>query len=144
MNEFLSGLLLDPDHWAQMETDVRSKAPEEACGFVAGKENRAMLVIPVTNSLHSRVRFRMEPMEQLAAFTLVEEQQLDILAVYHSHPDGKNRPSRTDYDELTFPGIIYLVWFQERERWNCKGYLMVSNEEAEEVPLLLCESFDKS
>jgi proteasome lid subunit RPN8/RPN11 len=143
MRTNFTGLLLARDHWEQMENDVRAKAPEEACGFVAGKDDRSMLVIPVTNSLHSRVRFRMEPKEQLTAFTLVEERQLDILAIYHSHPEGINRPSRTDYDELTFPGIIYLIWFEEHGRWDCKGYLMMGSEEADEVPLILCDRLDE-
>jgi proteasome lid subunit RPN8/RPN11 len=135
MNVLSNGLYLDKTHWAQMEADVQVKAPEEACGFVVGAGNRSRLVIPITNNLHSQSRFRMEPKEQLNAFLLAEEKGLDILAVYHSHPQGINKPSATDHEELTYPGIVYLIWYIAGERWRCQGYLMYHYMDAIEVPL---------
>ena len=58
----------------------------------------------------------MDPEEELKAFISVEEKGWDILAVYHSHPHGIDHPSATDIDELTFPGIIYLIWYQNANR----------------------------
>jgi proteasome lid subunit RPN8/RPN11 len=139
MNSLLNGLYLIQDHWAQMEADVRVKAPEEACGIVIGEGNNSRFVIPVTNILHSPSRFRMEPKEQLSAFQLAEENGLDILAVYHSHPQGINKPSATDFEELTFPGTIYLIWFMVATKWNCRGYLMYPQMDAVEVPVIILE-----
>jgi proteasome lid subunit RPN8/RPN11 len=137
MNDLASGLWVKPEHWSQMETEVRIKAPEEACGIVAGRRNHSELVIPVTNILHSVTSFRMEPKEQLNAFLLVEERRLDILAIYHSHPEGIDKPSFTDFEELTFPGIIYLIWYKIVDRWNCKGYLMRGQMKASEVQVIV-------
>ena len=137
MNDLASGIYIKPEHWSQMETEVDTNTPEEACGIVAGCGNHSKLVIPVTNTLHSATSFRMEPKEQLNAFLLVEERGLDILAIYHSHPEGIDNPSFTDFQELTFPGIIYLIWYKEVDRWNCKGYLMRSQVEANEVNVIV-------
>jgi proteasome lid subunit RPN8/RPN11 len=139
MNSLLNGLYLNTAHWAQMEADVRAKAPEEACGIVVGQGNHSRLVIPVTNILHSQYRFRMEPKEQLSAFLLAEEKRLEILAIYHSHPQGINKPSATDFEELTFPGIIYLIWYIGATQWNCRGYLMNPRMDAVEVPVIISE-----
>lgn len=108
MNTIPHRLYLTAVQWARMEADVAAKVPEEACGLVVGKENHTKLIIPITNILHDAYRFRMDPEEQLKAFLLAEEKGWDILAVYHSHPHGINSPSVTDYNELTFPGIIYF------------------------------------
>ena len=137
MNDLASGLFIKAEHWSQMEAEVDVNAPEEACGIVAGRGNHAELVIPVTNILHSVTSFRMEPKEQLNAFLLVDERRLDILAIYHSHPEGIDKPSFTDFKELTFPGIIYLIWFKAADRWNCRGYLMRSLMEASEVRVIV-------
>jgi proteasome lid subunit RPN8/RPN11 len=137
MNNLSKGIYLNTEHWAQMEADVSIKAPEEACGIVVGEGNHSRLVIQVTNILHSRSRFRMEPKEQLNAFLLAEEKKMDILAVYHSHPQGINKPSTTDLAELTFPGIIYLIWFIDAKKWKCRGYLMNPRMGAIEVPVLI-------
>ena len=139
MNILSMGLYLHPQHWAQMEADVRLKTPEEACGFVAGEGNRARLVIPVTNILHSPFRFRMEPQEQLSAFLLAEDKGLDILAVYHSHPQGIYQPSVTDREELTYPDIIYLIWFEQGTHWQCLGYLLDSKREIREVSVTISD-----
>jgi proteasome lid subunit RPN8/RPN11 len=139
MNSVSSGLYLNFNHWAQMEADVKTKAPEEACGIVVGRENRSQLVIPVTNILHSPFRFRMEPEEEVNAFLLAEEKSMDIIAVYHSHPKGPDQPSATDLQELTFPGIIYLIWYITGDQWNCRGYIMYPQMETVEVPVIISE-----
>lgn len=140
MNNLSNGLYLHPDHWAQMEADIRLKVPEEACGIIAGEGNHSRLVIPVTNILHSPSRFRMEPREQLGAFVLASEKGLDILAVYHSHPYGIYEPSATDLDELTYPGIIYLIWYSQSNQWRCRGYLVDSPTDVSEVPVIISDS----
>ena len=139
MNLLTNGIYISPDHWAQMEADVRARAPEEACGIVVGEGNHSWLVIPVTNILHSPSRFRMEPKEQLSAFLLAEEKRLDVLAVYHSHPQGINKPSATDFEELTFPGIIYLIWYIVANEWKCRGYLMHPRMDAVEVRVIISD-----
>jgi proteasome lid subunit RPN8/RPN11 len=137
MNILPSGIYLTPDNWAQMETDVTVKAPEEACGFVVGKGQYVKLIIPVTNILHDAYRFRMDPEEQLKAFLLVEEKGLEILAIYHSHPHGISNPSVTDYNELTFPGVIYLIWYQDANKWHCRGFTMQAQASTGEVPVII-------
>jgi len=137
MNDFSASLHISPDLWAQMEVDVEAKAPEEACGILAGIGNQSRLVIPITNILHSPFRFRMEPKEQLDAFLLAENKGLEILAVYHSHPHGISEPSETDHEELTYPGIIYLIWYKVTSEWQCRGFLMSTRNHADEVSLVI-------
>ena len=139
MNNLITGLCLRADHWAQMEEDVISKAPEEACGLVGGIRNQALIVMPITNELHSNVRFRMDPKEEVEAFINIEKQGWEVLAVYHSHPMGIDQPSETDLEELSFPGIIYLIWYHQGEKWHCRGFLMQSRNEAGEVPVTIID-----
>lgn len=129
-------LIITPELWSQMAADVATRFPEEACGFVAGNGNYSQMVIPVKNMLHDPHHFRMDPDEELKAFLHVEEKGLDILAIYHSHPYGISRPSPTDFSELTFPGIIYLIWYQMANTWNCRGYLMESPSNADEIRII--------
>ncbi len=137
MNTLASGIVLTPEHWALMEADVSARASEEACGMIAGEGNHSSLVIPITNELHDLFRFRMNPTEELKAFLLAEEKGWEILAIYHSHPHGIQRPSPTDFAELTFPGVIYLIWYQVGDSWQCRGYLMQSQAGAGEVPVII-------
>jgi proteasome lid subunit RPN8/RPN11 len=137
LNKLSSGLVISHDQWAEMEEHVSSKAPEEACGLIAGERNHARLILPITNILHDRYRFRMDPKEQLQAFLMAENEGCDIIAIYHSHPYGIAHPSATDNAELTFPGVIYLIWYQATNQWQCRAYLMQSGTGASEVPVII-------
>jgi proteasome lid subunit RPN8/RPN11 len=120
-----------------MKDHVASIAPEEACGLVAGEGNQAQIIFPITNILHDRFRFRMAPEEQLDAFIQAEAEGLEIIAIYHSHPHGIDHPSTTDVAELTFPGIVYIIWYQSDVEWQCCAYLMQIEAEINELPVII-------
>lgn len=131
------GIRMSTIHWAEMQADVAARAPEEACGFVIGMGDRVELIVPVTNILHDPFRFRMDPQEELNGFLLAEKTGKEIIAVYHSHPVGIDHPSASDVAELTFPGILYLIWFQAASEWQCKAYIMQNRAKPTEVPVII-------
>lgn len=94
--------------------------PEESCGLIGGSGGIAQRILPITNRLHSPVRFTMDPREQLAAFQLFDREGLDLLAIWHSHPNGPQRPSPTDLAEFAYPGVLYIILSpDERElKWQ--------------------------
>jgi proteasome lid subunit RPN8/RPN11 len=137
MNLLSQGIMISPEFWAQMEANVKDKEPEEACGLLAGIGNQVFRIIPVTNILHNSYAFRMDPQEELNAFYLAEKNGWDIIAIYHSHPNGLSKPSETDIAQLSFPGIVYLIWYKLADTWNCLAYLINSQDDIGEVPLII-------
>ena len=110
-----------------MREDVARCVPEEACGLVGGKEEQASHIFPITNEMHSPVRFRMLPEEQLKAMLLLEDTGLDLLAVYHSHPSGPAEPSPIDLTEFYYPGVVMIIWFRVQDGWDAKGFAVVGD-----------------
>lgn len=134
MGSLEDGLWLRPQHWAQMLEDVRRRAPEEACGLVGGRGQRAFAVLALTNALHSTSRFQLDPHEHLGAFTWLENEGLDLLAVYHSHPHGPLAPSAVDLAEYAYPDSAALIWAPCAGEWGCRGFL-IRNGKAQEIRL---------
>ena len=66
-------------------------------------------VLAVENSLHSPVRFQMNPAGQLWAFEQIEAAGWLLLAIFHSHPRGPKFPSTTDIAEFYYPGTLVLI-----------------------------------
>jgi proteasome lid subunit RPN8/RPN11 len=124
--------------YQKMLEDVKLRAPEEACGIVAGREGHASHVFVVTNASHSLVAFRMDPQEQVNAFLEMEREELEMLAVYHSHPSGPEMPSETDKAEFAYPGVLSLIWVPKDETWSCQAYL-ISDRLVEKVDLRLID-----
>ena len=58
-------------HWQMMLDDITERDLEEACGLVAGVDQTSFEVFPVTNILHSPVRYRMDPEQQLKYFNQI-------------------------------------------------------------------------
>lgn len=121
-----------------MLTDVQERVPEEACGLLAGKDRVVYIVTPVTNILHSPIRYRMAPEEQLIVFNDIDEQNLDLLGIYHSHPRGPSEPSETDLKEAYYPDAIQLIWYRQGTEWCCRGFIIVSDQYFE-IPLQVYE-----
>jgi proteasome lid subunit RPN8/RPN11 len=112
----------------KMRWDVDGRAPEEACGMLAGRFEqdcaRSMAVLPTANSLHSPVKYQIDPLEQYKAFIWIESQEMELVGIYHSHPHGPESPSRTDIAESYYPGVAYLIWSGKSGEWECRAFLI--------------------
>jgi proteasome lid subunit RPN8/RPN11 len=113
-----------------MRRDVAGRAPEEACGLLVGRVEDGigyiLEVIPTTNALHSPVRYRIEPAEQLAAFNHMDETGMELVGIYHSHPNGPAGPSATDLAEAFYPEAAYLIWNGAGGAWRCAAFYLQS------------------
>lgn len=138
MDRMNSKLYLNDEHWNLMRLDILDRMSEEACGIVAGIEETSCAVFPVTNILHSPVRFRMAPEEQLYVFNQIEDQDLQLLAIYHSHLKGPDRPSPIDIAEAYYPELINLIWSNITGEWNCRGFL-IDEGQVTPVPVVRLE-----
>jgi proteasome lid subunit RPN8/RPN11 len=130
-------LTLNREHWQQMLHHVDSHIPLEACGLLAGIDNRVEKVIEVRNQAQSPVRFVMDPYEQLKAFDWIESNGLDLLGIFHSHPAGPETASTTDIAEAAYE-VVHVIWSWIEDRWQARGF-WIENGEAIEVTLLIIE-----
>jgi len=109
-----------------MRLDAETREPEEACGLLIGRLNgfHAVTVhtIPVTNVLHSPTRFRMDGREQVDAFARMEDEGLELVGIYHSHPHGPPGLSEIDVKEAYYPEVVHLVWSRTPGAWSYAGY----------------------
>ncbi len=86
------------------------KAPEEVCGWLAGKNGKVVAVYPVPNdAVDPCSRFRMEPEAQLAAMREIRERGLDLTGTYHSHPESPPHPSSRDRELGLYPDSVHLI-----------------------------------
>ena len=126
--------MLSLDHWKHMLQHLQACLPEEACGLIGGKNNRAAQIFPIENEFHSPVRFRMKPEQQLEAFLTLEKNGLDLIGIYHSHPTGPDHPSETDRSEFAYPGTAYLIVSLLDANWKVRAYQM-NGEQFIEIPI---------
>ena len=115
---------------------VRGWYPEEACGILGGNKGNVLAVHPVTNVLHSPVRYRMDPQEQYNVMRQIEDKGHSIVGIFHSHISGPEGPSITGLAEANYPESAYLIWSRLLQEWKCKAYLIKENA-AFDIPIIL-------
>lgn len=89
--------------------------PEECCGFLLGtvgaegNEIHGMQRAVNRNENRREDRYIISPDDYRSAEKAAREAELDVVGIYHSHPDHPARPSVTDLKTATFPGYTYAI-----------------------------------
>jgi len=110
-------LLLPRQLYDEMIAQARAELPNECCGLLAGRivesgPARQGLVArryPLINAAGSPTEYLSEPYSMFAAERNRRQEQLEFLAVYHSHPTSDPVPSRTDRERNYSPDVMNLI-----------------------------------
>lgn len=90
---------------------ARTEYPREGCGLIVG--NNAPLTgcrfIAMKNVAQSAAEFEMDPAELIDTFRELRNAGQELVAIYHSHPHGPARPSRTDVQRAHYPEAAHLI-----------------------------------
>ena len=121
----MGGLEIPTYIFKQMVAQAKAKMPVEACGILAGKDNKVEKLYEMTNVDNSSDHFMMEPKEQFKVVKDIRSAGLEMLAIYHSHPETPARPSAEDIRLALTPDVIYvIVSLQNGNRPAVKGFLI--------------------
>jgi [CysO sulfur-carrier protein]-S-L-cysteine hydrolase len=93
----------------QIVAQARDEAPNECCGIVGARDGQAVTLYPVPNAAASPLRYEMDPRDQLRVFEALDEAELDVGAIYHSHTRSAPEPSQTDINLAFYPDALYLI-----------------------------------
>ncbi|MBI2955012.1 MAG: M67 family metallopeptidase [Chloroflexi bacterium] len=89
---------------------ARVEKPNEACGMVAGVRGRAVKIFRGTNvDANRRVRYSMDPKEILKVWKEIDDNDWELLCIYHSHPHTQAYPSATDVSLAFYPESTYVI-----------------------------------
>jgi proteasome lid subunit RPN8/RPN11 len=141
-------LVIPRDVYDAMVAHCLEGMPNEACGFIGGKadgtQRAATRLYPMTNAAASPVFYRPDDREMLAALKDMDERDLDVASIFHSHVATRAYPSPTDIREAHYPDAVFvIVSFEDRDNPQAKGYLIHKQDwrdatgEVEEVQLVI-------
>jgi len=93
---------------------AEDRYPHEACGLLIGSVAEGRTVVEraalARNLDRERAhdRYELDPADHLRAERTARAEGLDVVGIWHTHPDHPARPSRTDF-ERAWPGWSYLI-----------------------------------
>ncbi|MGE5250971.1 MAG: Mov34/MPN/PAD-1 family protein [Bacteroidota bacterium] len=95
----------------RIEAHGQDAYPEEGAGFLLGQDGRVEDILGLPNTREEAARhnrYLISPEDYLSAESEAERRGLDLIGVFHSHPDHPNRPSEFDR-EWAQPFFSYII-----------------------------------
>jgi proteasome lid subunit RPN8/RPN11 len=115
----------------------RAEYPDEACGVIigpAGMDTPSRLQ-PMINAAHSPTFYEFDPKDLLALYREIDDNDEEIVVIYHSHTETEAYPSRTDIAYASEPGAHYVLVSSRDEiapAIEFRSYRIVDGEVSEE------------
>jgi len=102
-----------PELLEQVIAHAHEEAPNECCGVIAvqsGPPLRAARAYRAVNTAASPLRFEIDGREVLSLIEQIEDEGLELGAIYHSHTRTAPYPSQTDINFAAhWPGVQWLI-----------------------------------
>jgi proteasome lid subunit RPN8/RPN11 len=111
----MTALFIPPTLLAQIHAHGEAAYPEEGAGLLLGlygsEPRQVTELLPLENARENGARhnrYLIGPQEMLHAEQEAVRRGLDVIGVFHSHPDHPNQPSEFDR-EWALPWFSYII-----------------------------------
>jgi len=108
-------VIVSPENLRAIEAHGESTYPNEGAGFLLGRLDgdcvRIQALLPIINKREAEAqynRYELAPDDFMRAELEAAKQGLDMVGVFHSHPDHPAEPSIFDRDHA-MPNFSYLI-----------------------------------
>ena len=130
-------LELDQTTYDDLVEHARSDFPFEVCGLLAGRDGQVVKHYRIPNAARSMTYYSMDPKAMLHAMNEIDDEDWDLLAIYHSHTHTEAFPSPTDIELAFYPEPVYLIIsLQEADRPVVRGFNITQGAVTERVVLV--------
>ncbi|MFP3158979.1 MAG: M67 family metallopeptidase [Hydrogenobaculum sp.] len=98
----------------KIKSQAEKDYPYETCGIMIGKEEDGirvvyeLLAVENANKERKNDRYEINPKDYMKAERYADEKGLQIVGIYHSHPDHPDMASKTD-EERAFEYLSYII-----------------------------------
>jgi len=118
---------IEPEAWAEMVAHARKTYPNECCGAMIGSQvDEGKLVreaIALENAFEGpqNARYELRPQDLQAAELRAHERSMNLIGIYHSHPDCDAYFSKTDLQNSSpwYSFVVLSIRRGEFDHANC-------------------------
>lgn len=106
----MSAARIRHDIFVAMREEAAKTPAQECCGLLAGSNGIISAIFPARNAhANPATGYEIAPQELFRLMKEIRAKQLQLMGIYHSHPHGENRPSRTDIAHAFYPDTPYFI-----------------------------------
>ena len=129
-------IILSESYKEELVNRADAQKPYESCAILVGNENgenwNVKKIFLTENTAKSKVTFTISPDKEFEVDQIAKESNIEIVCIFHSHPESEAYPSETDKKFMRvnpFPWIIYSGITKEM---NC---FILENDNVKQIPI---------
>ena len=108
-----------------------NQKPNEACAILFGKEDEVLDIFLTDNIEESAVNFTISNEQLIEAYKIAEDQNVEIVGIFHSHPNSDAFPSNTDKKFMQSNPVAWIIYSGINK--NFKAHILESD--SIEIPI---------
>ncbi len=97
-----------------LSTEAQNKKPNESCALLFGKKDNDKITVSeiysVENIEKSPINFTVSNEQLIEGYKIAEEKGLDVIGIFHSHPDSEPYPSATDKKFMEINPVAWVIF----------------------------------
>ncbi|HLY48957.1 MAG TPA: M67 family metallopeptidase [Solirubrobacteraceae bacterium] len=97
------------DLYDEMIRHAREEAPNECCGMLGSRDGRVLRLYRARNAAASPLRYEIDGADQYRIQMEIDDSDLELGAIYHSHTRTEPYPSQTDINLAFYPEALYVI-----------------------------------
>ncbi len=110
---------------------AENEEPNESCAILFGKDSLVSEVFLTKNIEESPVNFTISNEQLIEGYRIAEEKRIEVIGVFHSHPNSDAYPSNTDKKFMQSNPVAWVIYSGINK--NFKAYFLESD--ITEIPI---------
>lgn len=102
-----------------------NQKPNESCAILFGKDDQVLDLFLTENIEKSPVNFTISNQQLIEAYRIAEEKKMDVVGIFHSHPDSDAYPSNTDKKFMQSNPVVWIIYSGVNK--NFRAFLLESD-----------------
>ncbi|HIE46458.1 MAG: M67 family metallopeptidase [Nitrosopumilus sp.] len=102
-----------------------NQKPNESCAILFGKNNQVLDLFLTENIEESPANFTISNKQLIEGYKIAEEKKMDVIGIFHSHPNSDAYPSNTDKKFMQSNPVVWIIYSGINK--NFKAYLLESD-----------------
>ena len=87
-----------------------NQKPNESCAILFGKNNEVLDIFLTENIEESSVNFTISNEQLIEGYKIAEDKKMDIIGIFHSHPNSDAFPSNTDKKFMQSNPVAWIIY----------------------------------
>ena len=87
-----------------------NQKPNESCAILFGKNDIVSDLFLTENIEESPVNFTISNDQLIEGYKIAEQKGLDVIGIFHSHPDSDAFPSNTDKKFMQSNPVVWIIY----------------------------------